>query len=509
MRASRIPVLLALAAATLAAGHGAFRILEYRVPLEVVGAVRFRALAAGLLLGTALGLLSLLREIRCLRRGERRTRAIAPLRSLLVACVIAWIGFLALVESAEELWVDLAVGVAGATWIAWIAVEGPSPRAAGGFRKAIGVVAFSLAASALLLEIALRLYATSHPSPLLARLGDPPRTAVERVRFAPGRMWFGFPCNQGGHYDVEFLRRAPGERLVVTIGDSFSIGVVPHALHFTTVCERELGVPVDNMGIIGVGPPEYLDMLVDEALPLDPSVIVVDLFVGNDFVFPPKTSGASRALARSWLERGNVLLWIVPTRLARVLEERRERSRQGGRIAVVQGQEARDSRALEEAYPWLADPRLEADTFSEAAYLAIERRRARETGTLTASDLEPLHGVLLEMKRAAGSIPLCVMLIPDEFQIEDEVWRKVCEEAESERNLDRDRPQKLIVPWLEANGIPCLDLTPILRAAEPLEDGNRHLYHLRDTHFNARGNRVAGEALAKFLAERLPPAEAR
>src|SRR6185436_10252748 len=109
------------------------------------------------------------------------------------------------------------------------------------------------------------------------------------------------------------------------------------------VCERALGVPVDNMGIIGVGPPEYLDMLVDEALPLDPSVVVIDLFVGNDFVFPAGTSGKSEALARSWLERGNVLLWIVPTRLARVLEERRHRSLQGGRIAVAQGQETRDS----------------------------------------------------------------------------------------------------------------------------------------------------------------------
>lgn len=508
MPASRIPVLLALAATTLAAGFSALRILEYRVPLRIVGATRLWVLASVLLLGFGLGLLSLIRETRCVHRGESRTQAIAPLRSLLVACVLTWIGFLALVESAERLWVDIALGIAAAIWIAWIAVEGPTPRASTGFRKAVGVVAFSFAAAAILLEIALRLYASSHPSPLLARLGDPPRTAVERVRFAPGRMSFGFPCNPGGHYDVDFLRRAPGERLVVTIGDSFSIGVVPHALHFTTVCERELGVPVDNMGIVGVGPPEYLDMLVDEALPLDPSVVVVDLFVGNDFVFPAETSGAARALAKSWLERGSVLLWIVPKRLARVFEERRLRSRQGGRIAVVQGQETHESGALEETYPWIADPMLEVDTFSEPAYLAVEQRRARETGFLTAGDLEPLHRVLLEMKRAAGPIPLCVMLIPDEFQIEDGVWEMV-RDSEPERQLDRDRPQKLILPWLEANGIPCLDLTPILRGVEPLEDGQRHLFHLRDTHFNARGNRVVGEALAKFLAERLPPADGR
>ena len=39
------------------------------------------------------------------------------------------------------------------------------------------------------------------------------------------------------------------------------------------------------------------------------------------------------------------------------------------------------------------------------------------------------------------------------------------------------------------------------RAVPPLTDGWRHVYHLRDTHFNVRGNRVAGEALAQALAE--------
>ena len=54
--------------------------------------------------------------------------------------------------------------------------------------------------------------------------------------------------------------------------------------------------------------------------------------------------------------------------------------------------------------------------------------------------------------------------------------------------LDRDLPQRRIAAFLEQEGIPHLDLLPILRAAEPMEDGQLRLYHLRDTHFNARGN---------------------
>jgi hypothetical protein len=65
--------------------------------------------------------------------------------------------------------------------------------------------------------------------------------------------------------------------------------------------------------------------------------------------------------------------------------------------------------------------------------------------------------------------------------------------------LERDLPQRVLAEWLSEQGIPYLDLLPILRAVPPLPDGRRHLYHLRDTHFNARGNDVAGRALAAFL----------
>jgi hypothetical protein len=52
---------------------------------------------------------------------------------------------------------------------------------------------------------------------------------------------------------------------------------------------------------------------------------------------------------------------------------------------------------------------------------------------------------------------------------------------------------------MKERGIAALDLLPRLRAQEPLPDGRRHLYHLRDTHFNARGNEAAGAALAELV----------
>ena len=102
----------------------------------------------------------------------------------------------------------------------------------------------------------------------------------------PGAERFSFPINSGGHYDTEYLPRS--ERtlpLVVTIGDSFSYGVVPHYYHYTTVAEREFpGAEIYNIGFPGTNPADYLYHLVEEALPLEPDLIIISLYVGNDII---------------------------------------------------------------------------------------------------------------------------------------------------------------------------------------------------------------------------------
>ena len=56
-----------------------------------------------------------------------------------------------------------------------------------------------------------------------------------------------------------------------------------------------------------------------------------------------------------------------------------------------------------------------------------------------------------------------------------------------DEELDRFQPQRLLLAGLAERGIPALDLLPPLRAEPVGADGLRHLYHLRDTHINARG----------------------
>jgi hypothetical protein len=88
------------------------------------------------------------------------------------------------------------------------------------------------------------------------------------------------------------------------------------------------------------------------------------------------------------------------------------------------------------------------------------------------------------------------VLIPGEFQVDDTLWNAMVQK--SRHVMDRDRPQRLIRSWMAEQGLPVLDLLPILRAVPPLKDGRPHVYQLQETHFNARGNAVAGRALARF-----------
>lgn len=108
----------------------------------------------------------------------------------------------------------------------------------------------------------------------------------------------------------------------------------------------------------------------------------------------------------------------------------------------------------------------------------------------------------LVMRRLAGSIPILVTLIPDEYQVDDDLWRRLRADP-SLPNMDRDYPQTRLRPLLESQGFPVLDLLPVLRAEPPFEDGRAHLYVLRDSHLNVRGNLAVGRALAAFVAPHL------
>ena len=447
-------------------------------------------------------------EVAALREAPGRTaRAPAatrapgrwlPLRLAFTSCVLGAAAFALVFPAYDTLWFELGAGLVAGLFAALLLLA----RDGGRVWQRFDFLAFQLCLTLVLAEVGLRALAHRSHSQLFARMDVGPQRFLEQSKLPPGFLWWGFPVNSEGHYDEEFGPRAnPDQTLVASIGDSFSIGSVHHSQHFTTVAERVggPGLRVDNYGAAGIGPPEYLDLVLHVAETRAPDLIVVNLFVGNDLGVKRVREHFADQRLRRWLDRNNLLTYQVPHRLLRLRSTGRRRPGSDPKLNVLERIEGPQHRA--ELIPWSEDPRLEPATFDRRTFLDIELSRAR--GITTAARLDPLLELLRTMRDSAGETPLGFVLIPDELQVEDALWEELVELQPDLAGRARDLPQQVLGAFFEAERVPYLDLLPILREVPLLEDGRRHVYHRQDTHFNARGNDEAGRALARFIEAQL------
>jgi hypothetical protein len=371
--------------------------------------------------------------------------------------------------------------------------------------RPVDILLFNLCLTPLAIEFGLRLVSRGSDSLVLESPQPSMEKRMRELRLKPHQIVFGFPCDERGSHDEAPRPRGPFERLVVLIGDSFGVGIVPHVYHFSTEAERRLPwAQVYSLSINAVDVPEYRRLLTREALALEPDLILIGVFVGNDI-----TASQHRSLGPpspySWLspfyERRGLLLHLVPQRLARLSHERAEL----GRVGIDLGEQGErlqhSAESLRLAEPYLFDPLREQPSFTSELFDKIESARVLEVCTTGPKAQENYAFFFREFElllRAAGGRRVAVVLIPDEFQVEDALWERTV--SGWNVPLQRFQPQERLVPWFAERGVPCLDLLPILRAEPKEPDGDRHLYHLRDTHLNVRGNRRAGQALAEFLS---------
>jgi len=494
--------LLALATASYALWRGA----QYRVGLELLHGAGARLVLVVLALGVGLALTAVVTNLRAWRAGRWTETSLQPFRFLFIALVSGWIGFLVLRPTFQELLFELTMGIAFSAFACCMTLQALGERSKRVLR-AFDFVLFNVCLLAFTLELGLRVYADVRPNLILIRPNAKAATNLDARRRAPGWMYLGYPHNQRGYYDEEFGPMEPDEQRVVSISDSFGLGTVPHRYHFTTVAEELLErVRVDNMGVPGIGLPDYLHLLLNEAMPLDPEMIVVWIFVGNDFEGLKRYKAPDSGL-RSWFKRKNlVALTALERRTALAAEQRRMKDRPP--TVAPQGEALRieDEDELAAAFPWILGPQFEDSKMwgSAETYYNIETQRAKSvSGPLPETDPYPeFFRILSEIRRNAGGTPFAVVLIPDVFQLEDDLWEAVLVEL-ADVELDRDRPQRRIGKWLEAEGITYIDLLPRLRELPLHEDGGRHAYHFQNTHFNRLGNRIAGEALAELVREKL------
>ncbi len=408
-----------------------------------------------------------------------------------------WLVCLVLLQPFDQLRTELAIALGSGVFAISVATMPARPLHSKTVRI-VELLAFNLFLTAVLAEISLAALAWFAPSPTLMVDDESVARRMSAMARPIGKAHMGFATNALGHYDDPFAPKEQRKRTTIAmIGDSFSASFVPHHYHFTTVAERELqDIDVYNFGIPGIGPHEYLHLLVHQVLPLDPDAILIGLFAGNDLGNVNIDDGAS-SLVWPWFNRKQVRLCTVVERLNKLAVERER----GGAISpanAVRGLLTSEAE-LVASYPWLHDHRLEHATFSEASYLELVRDRIEIACAPTSRRLEVVVDCLDQMRIAAGERPFGVVILPAEFQVERDLWQSAV--ATLTQTLDPNQPQTSLCQMLDQRGIEYLDLLPKMRAATPFADGDRHLYLLRDTHFNVPGNDLAGRAIATFVRE--------
>jgi lysophospholipase L1-like esterase len=212
------------------------------------------------------------------------------------------------------------------------------PPSRPGWLAPVLAVALTLGLCVAVMEGALRL--ALNPSDFMqATLVEDPALGL---RIAPGTT---------GHDALGFRNaKAPERSRVVAIGDSHTYGVsAPRDGSWPQQLSVRLGEPVYNMGLGGFGPLQYLHLARTTARSLEPKVVVVGLYFGNDIVDayylahgraqwhgwrrsaapvndapaaatdePPKRFGA----LRDWLSRHSMIYSVTRATVTGALEKR-------------------------------------------------------------------------------------------------------------------------------------------------------------------------------------------
>lgn len=318
-----------------------------------------------------------------------------------------------------------------------------------------------------LTEAGLRIYHRIRPLPIFYS------NSYNRFRAKPFSRDYDFRLNSRGFKDVEFETvKAEGTYRILGLGDSFTFGVVPYRDNYLTLAEEGLRasgrqVELINMGIPSTGPGDYAALLMHEGLELNPDMVLVSFFIGNDFLE-----------AR---QRGIYTYSYVATTVKYLIDVQTK----------FEGRVVHDRAAYSD----------DEVRFTDEAYVELEKSKSG----IYLKRNEPLAGEFrdalshLELMKAVcerRGIRFTVILIPDEVQVSQSLQQKVVLTfGLSEKEFDFTLPNRWLAARLRERNIDYLDLLEDFRAASTI----KRLYIPNDTHWNIRGNHLAAEIIQRYM----------
>lgn len=307
--------------------------------------------------------------------------------------------------------------------------------------------------------------------------------SYNQYRGKPHSDFFGFKLNSMGFLDEEFDSHRKNRYRILVIGDSFVRGIVPYESNWITLLESQLKrvnpqnpVEVVNMGIARIGPVEYLPLLVREGLPLNPDMVVVGFFTGNDF---PGSKPQKRPLySYSYI----VTLLNYAIKINRKIEPGLI---QKGKLVYCDNCPTFDKSAYEK----LEGERSFVFVEENKYFLKMLNRAVDYLGTMKG---------ICEKK----GIKFVVVILPDEIQVNESLQAVIRSKYHPSPENGRwkiDQPNRMLTERLTSLGIDTLDLYPYFVK----ESARQNLYKPRDTHWNKAGNQLAADVLQDYIDKKI------
>lgn len=368
-----------------------------------------------------------------------------------------------------------------------------------GFR----LLAVLLSGTAVLLavELGLRVLGYDGASERSARVFDP------RYGTVNADSWiFDFAIDPRRHHSIDLrgqvvpLRKLPGERRVLFLGDSATEGAFvsleqSYPLRFRALLREhdpETRVRVINAGVWGMTTIDEYHLLADKLLPLAPDVVVIGLFLANDLNFNLGHAQRRRHfIAPAWVERARqrsaLAHFLFMRALALNQRYRLLQADQLGSSLVASRVGLIDARGLHMlSYP--------------AGELALYLRGGSSLADEAFSVLRDVLSQFQELGKRRG-FSLRVLLIPTPSTVAERLrilhHPKILEELREqgivvhEHELDFTLPTRRVLAVCEELELACVDPTPELRRL------GAAAFFPADEHPSVLGH----EALARALLE--------
>ena len=225
------------------------------------------------------------------------------------------------------------------------------------------------------------------------------------------------------------------------------------------------------MGIPGIQPVHYLNLLGREGIRLDLDMVLLSLFIGNDFEKEIDTPPEIRSYLATFV---HYLVTIFKGG--------------GGKMIYHKGDYCDDC------------PNFDIET-----YLQIEKSRLKiclTPNSVFQARLEVTLDYLKEIQEFCQRIDaeFIVVLIPDEGQVNHSLQQQVIEAYREEgenRPFNPELPNGALAARLKQENIELIDLYPFF------ENSQNDYYRVRDSHWNIPGNRLAADRIHSSIYDRI------